>query len=172
LGLRKAVIPAAGLGTRLYPATKSQPKEMLPLGTKPTIHLVAEELIGAAIGDIPIVIGRHKRAIADHFDPADGITPDESCEQCAALFDGSLVRFFYTRQSAPRGLGDAIAHAQGFVGDDDFLVALGDSVITGREQSSLLKRLRRVHEERSAAATIAVQRVPARGRLQVWDCGV
>lgn len=157
--LRKAVIPAAGLGTRLYPATKSQPKEMLPLGTKPTIQLVAEEAVGAGMTDLLIVTGRQKRAIEDHFDPADGLDPEGKCERCAELFNTSLVHFFYTRQSSPRGLGDAVAHAAQFAGSDHFVVALGDCVIAGSRRSSLLKRMVAAHVEREAAATIAVQRV-------------
>ena len=163
MGVRKAVIPAAGLGTRLYPATKSQPKEMLPLGTKPTIQIVAEELLGAQLRNILVVIGAQKRAIANHFDPADGLSPEDKCEQCSELFDSSLVRFCYTRQSVPKGLGDAVAHAEEYVGNEHFVVALGDCVITGPTRSSLLKRLLQVHEDHGAAATIAVQRVSAEG---------
>lgn len=159
MGLLKAVIPAAGLGTRLYPATKSQPKEMLPLGTKPTIQMVAEELLGADLREILIVIGKHKVTIADHFDQADGLSPEHKCDLCSELFDSSLVRFFYTRQSVPRGLGDAVAQAEAFVGDEHFVVALGDCVIVGPERSSLLKRLLATHHGKGAAATIAVQRV-------------
>lgn len=161
--VRKAVIPAAGLGTRLYPATKSQPKEMLPLGTRPTIQLVAEELVGAGLSELLIVTGRQKRAIEDHFDPADGLDPGSKCERCAEIFDTSVVHFFYTRQSSPRGLGDAVAHAAEFAGHDHIVVALGDCVITSTERSSLLKRMLRLHEELEAAATIAVQHVGPEG---------
>jgi UTP--glucose-1-phosphate uridylyltransferase len=159
LGVLRAVIPAAGLGTRLYPATKSQPKEMLPLGTKPTIQLVAEELVGAGLRDLLIVIGRHKRAIADHFDQADGISPSNKCDRCSELFDNPLIHFYYTRQSVPKGLGDAVMQARTFVGQDHFVVALGDCVIVGPERSSLMNRLLQTHEQHSAAATIATQRV-------------
>lgn len=157
--IRKAVIPAAGLGTRLYPATKSQPKEMLPLGTRPTIQFVAEELVGAALSQVLIVTGRQKRAIEDHFDPSDGLSPENKCERCAEIFDASRVHFFYTRQSEPRGLGDAVAHAEDFVAGEDFAVALGDCIITSTERSALLRRMVAAHAENQAAATIAVQRV-------------
>jgi UTP--glucose-1-phosphate uridylyltransferase len=163
LTIRKAVIPAAGLGTRLYPATKSQPKEMLPLGTRPTIQFVAEELVGAGLRQVLIVTGRQKRAIEDHFDPSDGLDPDDKCERCSEIFDSSSVRFFYTRQSRPRGLGDAVAHAEDFVGGDNFVVALGDCVITSTERSALLRRMVEVHTCQGAAATIAVQRVSVEG---------
>lgn len=161
MGVLRAVIPAAGLGTRLYPATKSQPKEMLPLGTKPTIHLVAEELIEAGLQDLLIVIGGQKRAIADHFDKADGLCPQAECDRCDEVFDNPHVHYFYTRQSIPKGLGDAVMHARPFVGQDTFVVALGDCVIVGPERSSLMKRALETHERQGAAATIAVQRVPA-----------
>lgn len=161
LVITKAVIPAAGLGTRLYPATKSQPKEMLPLGTKPTIQLVAEELVGAGLRQILIITGRQKRAIEDHFDPGDGLDPEDKCPLCAQLFDASVVRVFYTRQSTPRGLGDAVAQAAEFVGDAHFVVALGDCVIASPRRSALLTRMTEVHEALGAAATIAVQQVSA-----------
>jgi UTP--glucose-1-phosphate uridylyltransferase len=157
--ITKAVIPAAGLGTRLYPATKSQPKEMLPLGTRPTIQFVAEELVGAGLHQLLIVTGRQKRAIEDHFDPADGLHPENKCERCAEIFDTSKVHFFYIRQSSPRGLGDAVAHAEDFTSSDHFVVALGDCVITSPGRSDLLKRMVQTHSEMGAAATIAVQRV-------------
>lgn len=158
--ITKAVIPAAGLGTRLYPATKSQPKEMLPLGTRPTIQGVAEELVGADLTDILIVTGRQKRAIEDHFDPSDGLDPDNKCPRCAELFNPGRVHFFYTRQSKPQGLGDAVAQAKRFVGQEHFVVALGDCVITSDTRASLLRRMLELHEGCDAAATIAVQRVP------------
>jgi UTP--glucose-1-phosphate uridylyltransferase len=144
----------------MYPATKSQPKEMLPLGTKPTIQLVAEELAGADLRQILIVTGRQKRAIEDHFDPGDGLDPDHKCPRCAELFDTTRVQFFYTRQSSPRGLGDAVFHAHEFTGGDPFVVALGDCVIAGPGRASLLRRMLEAHEANGAAATIAVQTVP------------
>jgi UTP--glucose-1-phosphate uridylyltransferase len=133
---------------------------MLPLGTRPTIQGVAEELLGASLRDILIVTGRQKRAIEDHFDPSDGLVPERESSRCAEVFDASLVRFYYTRQSEPKGLGDAVAHASQFAGRDHFVVALGDCLIIGAERSSLLKRMLVVHEERQASATIAVQTVP------------
>lgn len=147
MSIRKAVIPAAGLGTRLYPATRSQPKEMLPLGRKPTIQLVVEEVVAAGLREILIITGQQKRAIEDHFDEADGLEIEAS--------------FFFTRQSTPRGLGDAVACARHFVGDETFLVALGDCFIwrPGLGQDGVAARLLELHEERRPGATIAVQRV-------------
>ncbi len=156
MGVVKAVIPAAGRGTRLYPATKSQPKEMLPLGPRPTIQRVAEELVDAGIRQMLIVTGHSKRAIEDHFDPSEGVDREGKCPSCAKLFDDHRVRFFYTRQSEPKGLGDAVLQAADFAGDSDFAVALGDSVIISQSEPTLLQRLVAAHEANHAAATIAV----------------
>ncbi len=158
--ITKAVIPAAGLGTRLYPATKAQAKEMLPLGLKPVIHMVAEELVSAGIRQILVVTGRYKRAIEDHFDPNEGGLGEQDSNSWARHWEQMGVRFYYTRQSQPRGLGDAILQTQDFVGDDDFVVALGDSAIIGGSQS-VTARLMQIHRHQAAAATIAVQQVDA-----------
>jgi len=161
MSIRKAVIPAAGLGTRLYPATRSQPKEMLPLGRKPTIQLVVEEVVAAGLREILIITGQQKRAIEDHFDAANGL--------------GLEASFFFTRQSEQRGLGDAVACARHFVGSETFLVALGDCLIwspprrvearasaaEGRQEGGLVARMLALHEQKRPGATIAVQRVPA-----------
>jgi UTP--glucose-1-phosphate uridylyltransferase len=144
--IRKAIIPAAGLGTRLHPATRSQPKEMLPLGRKPTIQLVVEEVVAAGVREILIVTGAKKRAIEDHFDQADELGIDAS--------------FYFTRQSQQLGLGDAVHCGREFVGDDPFVVALGDCVITGDGSVPLLSRLLAAHRAAAPAATIAVQQVP------------
>jgi len=159
LAIRRAVIPAAGLGTRLYPATKSQPKEMLPLGTKPTIQYVVEELVATGVQDILLITGRQKRAIEDHFDAGDAQSSEHQGPSNALAICDPAVHFFYVRQSSPRGLGDAIAHAEPFTGTEAFVVALGDCVILGRETDSLMSRMVSVHEERRAAATVAVQTV-------------
>lgn len=144
-----AVIPAAGMGTRLWPLTYALPKEMLPLGPKPAIQLVVEELIAAGVKDFVIVIGKKKEAIAEHFMALRAAEP---------LFaDPDLaVRFAY--QPQPRGLGDAVLCAEGLV-TGDFVVALGDAVIYGPDFGDLARRLLRVKEATGAAATVAVQRV-------------
>jgi len=158
--ITKAVVPAAGLGTRLYPVTKSQPKEMLPLGTKPTIQRVVEEIVSAGITDILIVTGEGKRAVEDHLDPANGLAGgDTDSPEQHSVIEEAGVRFFYTRQSRPRGLGDAVLHGRQVVGDEHFLVALGDSVIIGREEGALAGRLMDTHLRFSADAVICVQRV-------------
>jgi UTP--glucose-1-phosphate uridylyltransferase len=160
--IRRAVIPAAGLGTRLLPATRAQPKEMLPLGTTPVIQIVAQELLSAGLSQALIITGSGKESIEDHFDPAynsdnvpDAPHPDLD------VFDRANLQLYYTRQATPRGLGDALLHAADFARDDDFVVALGDCAIVGDGRPGLLERLVATHRTHGAAATIAVQRVSA-----------
>lgn len=154
--ITKCVIPAAGLGTRLRPATKIQPKEMLPVGRKPTIQYVVEEAIAAGLKSILIITGRTKRAIADHFD-LDFVT--------GKPIEGELdyeklgVRFFFVRQAQQTGLADAVSHAEAFVGGEPFVVCLGDTIIGEPEPATLLKRLVDTHVRRGASATVAAERV-------------
>src|ERR1041384_5047817 len=131
--VRKAVIPAAGLGTRFLPATKSQPKEMLPVVDKPSIQYVVEEALRAGLTDILIITGRGKRAIEDHFDRAFELEHEleskgkvEQLEQIQAIAD--LARIHYVRQGEPKGLGHAISMARQHVGDEPFVVLLGDDI--------------------------------------------
>jgi len=160
----KGVIPVAGMGTRLLPATKSQPKEMLPVGRRPVVQYVVEEMQAAGLGEILFVTGRKKSAIEDHFDS------DPELERSLGggggfdlldeiAFTQTSTRFLYTRQSVPRGLGDAVCHAREFVGDAHFVVALGDSIIKSEEGSSLLKDMVSNHLETGAACTIAIEEV-------------
>jgi UTP--glucose-1-phosphate uridylyltransferase len=164
--IRKAVVPVAGLGTRLLPATKSQPKEMLPVGRKPVVQYVVEELERAGVQELCMVTGRSKRAIEDHFDRDEALTSylmnsghGSLLEELA--FEQLPVRIFYTRQAVPRGLGDAVAHAEHFVGSQSFIVALGDTIIRSRNGQGLAQRLVQVHQREGAAATIAVEEVAA-----------
>ncbi len=160
--IRKAVIPAAGIGTRLYPITRSQPKEMLPLGQKPTIQWVVEELIRAGIRSILFITGEKKRAIEDHFDPLTRKRFEDSGAKggCDALLAEADVRLMYVRQGEPKGLADAILQADSFVGDEDFVVALGDVILTEASSGTLVRRLCTVHREAGASATLAVNEVP------------
>jgi UTP--glucose-1-phosphate uridylyltransferase len=153
--ITKAVIPVAGLGTRLQPATKIQPKEMLPIGRKPIVQYVAEEVAEAGLDTILFVTGAKKRSIEDHFEFSNGY--GENLKEWGLPEE---LSFFYIRQAAPRGLGDAIAHAEKFAGDESFAVALGDSVIRSGSHSSLISRMAKVHEERKAGATVAFMEVP------------
>ncbi|MGC9444772.1 MAG: UTP--glucose-1-phosphate uridylyltransferase GalU [Candidatus Methanospirareceae archaeon] len=120
----KAVIPAAGLGTRFLPATKAQPKEMLPVVDKPVIQYVVEEALASGISDILIITGRGKRAIEDHFGKSE--MKNKYLDELDVLMTD--VNLFYTRQREPRGLGDAVYHARSFAGDDPFALLLGDTI--------------------------------------------
>jgi UTP--glucose-1-phosphate uridylyltransferase len=151
--ITKAVVPAAGRGTRLLPATRSQPKEMLPIGRKPTIQHVVEELAAAGLREVLLISGQGKRAIEDHLD-RDGSVRGERHEPWMDL------HFFHARQSAPRGLADAISLAEPFVAGEPFVVALGDSVILSQDGQPLLTRMMAAHAARRPAATIAVETVP------------
>lgn len=163
--ITKAIVPAAGLGTRLLPATKSQPKEMLPIGRKPVLQHVIEELQDAALNQILIVTGRRKRAIEDHFDrdsvliaalKASGHEGDVS----KLAYADDKARFFYTRQSVQKGLGHAIGLAADFVDDENFAVALGDSLISAPKPAAVLVSMMKSHLSLKAAATVAVESVP------------
>lgn len=164
--LHKAIVPAAGLGTRLLPATKSQPKEMLPVGRKPVVQYVIEELQAAELTQILIITGRRKRAIEDHFDPDPMLLSAlEQAGNEALLSELSYIQrnshFFYTRQSSPKGLGHAVALGADFVDRDDCVVALGDSLIAGADPSAPLRAMMQAHQSLGAAAIVAVEQVPA-----------
>jgi UTP--glucose-1-phosphate uridylyltransferase len=163
--ITKAIIPAAGLGTRLLPATKSQPKEMLPVGRKPVLQYVVEELQEAGLRQLLIITGRRKRVIEDHF--------DEDPELVSALKDAGnetlltdlayiagKSNFFYTRQSTPQGLGHAVSLGADFAGDDDCVVALGDSLIAADDPAAPLRAMMKAHRDLRAAAIVAVEKVP------------
>jgi UTP--glucose-1-phosphate uridylyltransferase len=163
--IHKAIVPAAGLGTRLLPATKSQPKEMLPVGRKPVVQYVVEELQAADLTQILIITGRRKRAIEDHFDPDPVLLSAlEQAGNEALLSELSYIqrnsRFFYTRQSSPKGLGHAVSLGADFVDDDDCVVALGDSLIAGEEPAAALRAMMQAHRDLEAAAVVAVEQVP------------
>lgn len=162
--VRKAVIPAAGIGSRLLPCTKSQPKEMLAVGRLPTIQHVLEELVHADVENFCIITGWQKRAIEDHFDLSHGglsqlrVDPKE----LGVLADPELNRrLFYVRQAAQRGLGDAVLHARHFVGLESFLVALGDTILYSPDEPHLIRRLVDSHCGAGVFATIAVEHVRA-----------
>jgi len=158
LTITKAVIPAAGTSTGLYPITRAQPKEMLPLGRKPTVQFVVEELIAAGITEICIVISRLSSVIEQHFSlggksPLNGSFPSELLDDRA--------RMYFVEQPEPDGLGDALLRARGFVGNEPFVVALGDAVITGVSSAdALVTRMIRSFEATGADAVVAVRNVP------------
>lgn len=132
--VKKAIIPAAGLGTRFLPATKAMPKEMLPIVNKPTIQYIVEEAIESGIEDIIIVTGRGKRAIEDHFDKSfelENLLQDkEKYSLLEEVQKSSNIEIHYIRQKEPKGLGHAIWCARNFIGDEPFAVLLGDDIVS------------------------------------------
>ena len=156
------MIPVGGLGTRLLPATKSQPKEMLPVVDVPVVQLVVEELARAGIRRVLFVTGRRKRAIEDHFD-AD--TELEHALDGRRLVDPAAgLEVLYVRQARPRGLGDALRHAAGFAGREPLVVALGDAIIAPTDppadRPALIPRLCAAYARFGADAALAVEEVP------------
>ena len=136
--VRKAIIPAAGLGTRFLPATKAQPKEMLPIVDKPTIQYIIEEAVAAGIQDIIIVTGRNKRSIEDHFDRSIELEIELEKGMKQEMLDmvrgiSEMANIHYIRQKEPRGLGHAILAAQHFIGKEPFAVLLGDDVVVSQK---------------------------------------
>ena len=160
--VRKAVITAAGLGTRFLPATKAQPKEMLPVVDKPAIQYVVEEAVAAGIDDILIITGRSKRSIEDHFDRQFELeyhlNESGKQEQLDAVVDlASLADIHFVRQSSPLGLGHAVSVARKHVGDNPFVVLLGDEFMD--TTSTLLPDMMRIHDQ-YGRSVLALQEVP------------
>jgi len=162
--VRKAVIPVAGLGTRMLPVTKSQPKEMLPVGRKPAVQYIVEELERDGVNQILMVTGRKKTSIEDHFDQDPDLRrylmESGSADLAEEMhYADSETTFFYTRQSTPRGNGDAVRLGQDFVGNEPFFVAFGDSIIAGPAKQHLLSRMVTALVDTRAAAVLAVEEV-------------
>ena len=161
--IRSAIVPVAGHGTRLLPATKSQPKEMLPVARKPIVQYVAEELAANGINQLLFVTGRNKTSIENHFDL------DPELQRVLANrkdlleeldFQDWDIHYFYTRQRMQKGLGDAILCGENFAGEQPFVVALGDSIVGLNAKSRALSRMVELFESRSASCVIAVEEVP------------
>jgi UTP--glucose-1-phosphate uridylyltransferase len=162
--VRKAIIPAAGLGTRFLPATKAQPKEMLPIVDKPAIQYIVEEAIDSGIEDILIVTGRNKRAIEDHFDKSVELEMTLEEKGSTKLLEivrsvSNLANVHYIRQKQPLGLGHAILCARNFIGDEPFAVLLGDDII--QSTPPCLKQMIDIYD-RTQTSVIGAQEVP-------WD---
>ncbi|UKS30030.1 UTP--glucose-1-phosphate uridylyltransferase GalU [Paenibacillus sp. HWE-109] len=160
--IRKAIIPAAGLGTRFLPATKAQPKEMLPIVDKPAIQYIVEEAIESGIEDIIIVTGRNKRAIEDHFDKSVELEMMLAEKGNTKLLEivqsvSNLADVHYIRQKQPLGLGHAILCARKFIGDEPFAVLLGDDILQSSPPG--LKQMMNIYEQ-TESSVIAVQEVP------------
>jgi len=163
--IRSAIIPVAGLGTRLLPATKSQPKEMLPVAKKPIVQYVVEELAAAGIERVLFVTGRGKSSIENHFDHDPELVRSLSEGSSNHLldelaFERLKVQYFYTRQRLQRGLGDAILCGEDFAGEESFLVALGDSIIGLNGRSTISRRISDAYDSERASCVIAVEEVP------------
>ncbi|MGL5352160.1 MAG: UTP--glucose-1-phosphate uridylyltransferase GalU [Clostridium sp.] len=161
--VRKAIIPAAGLGTRFLPATKAQPKEMLPIVDKPTIQYIIEEAIASGIEEILIITGRNKKCIEDHFDRSIELElelaksgKDELLEIVNQI--SNMVDIHFIRQKEPRGLGHAINCARAFVGDEPFAILLGDDIVYNDEKPCL-KQLMECYNEYKTSV-LGVQTVP------------
>ncbi|GLW63729.1 UTP--glucose-1-phosphate uridylyltransferase [Actinomadura rubrobrunea] len=169
--VQKAVVPAAGLGTRFLPATKATPKEMLPIVDKPAIQYVVEEAVDAGLTDVLMITGRSKRSIEDHFDRAyeleEALRAKGDEERLAAVRESSeLAVMHYVRQGEPRGLGHAVHCARQHVGDEPFAVLLGDDMIDARDR--LLSRMIEVRQQRGGSV-VALMEVPA-DQVSAYGC--
>ncbi|MDF2013277.1 UTP--glucose-1-phosphate uridylyltransferase GalU [Priestia megaterium] len=159
--VRKAIIPAAGLGTRFLPATKAMPKEMLPIIDKPTIQYIVEEAIASGIEDIIIVTGKGKRSIEDHFDNAfeleTNLMEKHKFDLLEKVQASSKVEIHYIRQKEPKGLGHAVWCARKFIGNEPFAVLLGDDIV--QAETPCLKQLMNEYDK-TLSSVIGVQTVP------------
>ena len=148
--VRKAIIPAAGLGTRFLPATKSQPKEMLPIVDKPTLQYIIEEAIASGIEEILIVTGRNKKCIEDHFDRSVELELELENKGKKEMLEmvqniSNMVNIHYIRQKEPKGLGHAVHCAKSFIGDEPFAVLLGDDIVDA--ETPCLKQMINAYDE-------------------------
>ncbi len=169
--IHKAVIPAAGLGTRFLPATKSTPKEMLPVVDKPAIQYVVEEAVAAGLDDVLLITGRSKRTLADHFDAVPeleaALEAKGDHERLAKVRESTeLAHVHFVRQGQPRGLGHAVLQAKQHVGDEPFAVLLGDDLID--ERDALLTPMLEI-QQRLGGSVIALLEVPAE-QISSYGC--
>ena len=166
--IRKAVIPAAGLGTRVLPATKAQPKEMLVIVDKPALQYLVEELVAAGIEEILIITGRNKGSIENHFDYSyelEKTLEEKGKKDLLKIVNNisEMSNIYYVRQKRPLGLGHAISCAEAFVGDEPFVVLLGDDIIytdKDKGQSPVTKQLVEKYNELQGGTILGVQEVP------------
>lgn len=160
--VRKAIIPAAGLGTRFLPATKAQPKEMLPIVDKPTLQYIIEEAVDSGIEEILIITGRNKKSIEDHFDKSIELELELEKKGKSDLLEevrkiSDMVNIHYIRQKEPKGLGHAIYCAKSFIGNEPFAVLLGDDIVYA--EKPCLKQMIEVYQEYKTTI-LGVQEVP------------
>lgn len=161
--IRKAIIPAAGLGTRFLPATKAQPKEMLPIVDKPTLQYIIEEAVASGIEEILIITGRNKKSIEDHFDKSVELEFELEKNEKYEMLEmvkgiSNMIDIYYVRQKEPRGLGHAVLCAKTFIGDEPFAVLLGDDIVYNPEKPCL-KQLIECYEK-YGSSILGVQTVP------------
>ncbi|MCF2528259.1 UTP--glucose-1-phosphate uridylyltransferase GalU [Yinghuangia soli] len=170
-GISKAVVPAAGLGTRFLPATKATPKEMLPVVDKPAIQYVVEEAVAAGLNDVLMITGRNKRALEDHFDRAyeleEALSAKGDMERLRRVRESSeLATMHYVRQGDPKGLGHAVLCAKPHVGDEPFAVLLGDDLIDPRDP--LLARMLEVRENLGGSVIALIEVDPS--QIHLYGC--
>lgn len=170
--VKKAIIPAAGLGTRFLPATKAQPKEMLPIVDKPTLQYIVEEAVNSGIEEILIITGRNKKSIEDHFDRSVELELELEKHQKQEMLElvrriSNMVNIYFIRQKEPKGLGHAIYCAKSFVGNEPFAVLLGDDIVY-HESKPCLKQLVDCYEKYESSV-LGVQKVE---RDQVHKYGI
>ncbi|MEM3860573.1 MAG: UTP--glucose-1-phosphate uridylyltransferase [Candidatus Micrarchaeaceae archaeon] len=161
--IKKAVIPAAGLGKRFYPLTRAQPKEMLPIVDKPVIHYVVEEAVKSGIEEILIIVGKGKDSIINYFDKSD---LDNGLEKEFGL--DKFPNIYFVRQKEQKGLADAVYYSKGFVGDEPFVVLLGDTIYRTNTTKTVTKQILDIYEEK-AAPIIAVEKV---SQEKIKDYGI
>ncbi|WP_394863090.1 UTP--glucose-1-phosphate uridylyltransferase GalU [Paraclostridium bifermentans] len=172
--VKKAIIPAAGLGTRFLPATKSQPKEMLPIVDKPTLQYIIEEAINSGIEEILIITGRNKKSIEDHFDKSVELELELQQKGKTEMLEmvqeiSNMVNIHYIRQKEPKGLGHAIHCAKSFIGDEPFAVLLGDDIVDS--DTPCLKQLIDAYDEYKTSI-LGVQEVAREdtNKYGILDC--
>lgn len=172
--VKKAIIPAAGLGTRFLPATKSQPKEMLPIVDKPTLQYIIEEAINSGIEEILIITGRNKKSIEDHFDKSVELELELQQKGKTEMLEmvqeiSNMVNIHYIRQKEPKGLGHAIHCAKSFIGDEPFAVLLGDDIVDS--DAPCLKQLIDAYDEYKTSI-LGVQEVAKEdtNKYGILDC--
>jgi UTP--glucose-1-phosphate uridylyltransferase len=162
--VRKAVIPAAGFGSRFLPLTKAQPKEMLPIVDTPTIQMVVEEAVASGIDDILMVIGKSKRAIEEHFDRNVELEQELAGKGKTVLLDqirriSSMANIHFVWQKELNGLGDAVSYAQNHIGNEPFALLLGDTIAESYTDEPVTKQLIRIFNE-NGGSTVALEKVP------------
>jgi len=165
--IKKAVIPAAGYGTRMLPITKAQPKEMAPVVHKPVIQYVVEEAYYSGIREILIITGKHKRAIEDHFDRSDLPKKDEYTERLDRILE--KVDIFFVRQREQRGLGDAVRYAEAFVDDEPFVLLLGDNITIPPCTEMLMNIFGKYKRPVIAVEEVPRERIPFHGIIKGFE---